>query len=84
MMVYAIRQICEPGAAKLGRRVNCLSDSEALALAQKIAATGLSLQVWRGNDLIQIIIPSQSVAKSEPVSTALVEIDHATGEMAHS
>ena len=71
MTIYAIRQICEPGAAKLGRRVNCLSDIEALTLAEKIAASGLSLEVWRGDDLIQTIIPSQSEAKSEPISAAM-------------
>jgi len=67
MTIYAIRQICEPGAAELGRRINCLSDSEALVLAQRIAATGLSLQVWRGDDLIGTLIAGQSVAISGTV-----------------
>ena len=52
MAIYTIRQICEPGEVKLGRRVNCLDDDEALNLAQKMADAGLSLQVWRGDELL--------------------------------
>ena len=76
MTVYALRQICEPGVVKLGRRVNCLSDSEALALAQRIAAAGLSLEVWREDELIQTITPGQSVATLEPVLPVMIESDY--------
>ena len=57
--VYAIRQICERGAATLGRKVNCLTDDEALRLAQRMADAGLSLQIWRGNDLIGTVMATQ-------------------------
>ena len=68
MAIYTIRKECEPGAASLGRRINCLTDSEALELAQKMADTGLSLQVWRGTDMIGTVAAGQNVATSEPLT----------------
>ena len=52
MPIYTIEKVCEPGAVKLGRKINCLTDSEALELAQKMANAGLTLQVWRGDQLL--------------------------------
>jgi len=52
MPIYTIRTICEPDATRVGRKVNCLTDREAIELAQRIADTGLSLQVWRGDELL--------------------------------
>lgn len=66
MTIYAIRPVCELSAAKLGQRVICLTDEEALDLAQKIANAGLTLQVWRGGDLIGTVIAVQD-AQTDPV-----------------
>ncbi len=65
MAIYTIRQICELGAAKRGRRINCLTDREALELAQRMANTGLSLQVWRGDELLGAPTAGQDVATTE-------------------
>lgn len=61
MAIYTIRQVCEPGAALLGRRINCLTDQEALELAQKMADAGLSLQVWRGDKLLGMCTVGQDL-----------------------
>ncbi len=63
MPIYTIEKVCEPGAVKLGRKINCFTDREALELAQKIANAGLSLQVWRGDQLLA------SAIKISPLAT---------------
>ena len=68
MTVYTIRQVSELNPARLGRRVNRLSDSEALELAQRMANTGRSLQVWRGDELLGACTADQDVATSRTAS----------------
>ena len=62
MPIYTIQTICELDATRVGRKVNCLTDKEAIELAQKMADTGLSLQVWRGDELLGSTIPDHGRA----------------------
>lgn len=60
MPIYTIRQIGDPGAANPGRRIDCQTDHEALALAQRMSETGLKLEVWRENRLIGAVISGRN------------------------
>lgn len=54
--IYTIKQICEPGEVAHKRRINCQTDSEALAVAQRMADAGFMLQLWRGDELVVAVV----------------------------
>ena len=83
MAIYTIRQIDQLGASRLGRRVNCLTDSEALELAQRMANVGLSLQVWRGDKLLGDISAGQDVTTSEGVWGSVTRHDRTSALPPH-
>jgi len=54
--IYTIRKVSETGGAMPGCRINCQTDREALATAQRMADAGLVLQLWRGNELVAGVV----------------------------
>jgi len=54
--VYTIRQVGETGDATHRCRINCQTDREALAIAQRMADTSLVLQLWRGDELVAGVV----------------------------
>lgn len=60
--IYTIQQVGGPGEITPQRKINCQTDREAMELAQRIADTGLALRVWREDELIGMVIATQSAA----------------------
>lgn len=59
MPIYTIRQICEPGEIAQRFRINCQTDGEALAVAQRMADAGFVLQLWRGEEIVAAAVAAQ-------------------------